>query len=96
MKQDDVINIYELIRRVPGYEDIPFLVQKILYINRDPKSLVQFSLHLKPEVEVEYGERTLYVGQPEKTALTDAHSLQPHREELISDVTLTRKIHVCI
>lgn len=100
MKQDDVINIYKLIGKLPGYEDIPSLVQNILHINPDPKDLVQFSLHLQSDDVAKYGERTLYFGQPEKKdiaqlhmdpALTDPHSLQPHREELISDVTLTRK-----
>lgn len=100
MKQDDVINIYELIGKLPGYEDIPALVQNILHINPDPKSLVQFSLHLQPDAEAKHGKRTLYFGWPEKVDiaqlnmdpdLTDPHSLRPHAEELISDVALRRK-----
>jgi hypothetical protein len=101
MKQDDVINIYKLIGKLPGYEDIPALVQNILHINPDPKSLVQFSLHLLPHDVSKHGERTLCFGQPEERdiaqlhmdpTLADPHSLQSHGEELISDVNLVRKI----
>ncbi|KAJ5726646.1 uncharacterized protein N7483_008003 [Penicillium malachiteum] len=99
MKQDDVINIYELIGKLPGYEDIPTLVQNILHINADPKTLVGFSLHLQPD-NAKHGKRTLSFGQPEgrhiahshmDPALIDPHSLLLHGKELISDVTLKPK-----
>jgi hypothetical protein len=99
MKQDDVINIYKLIGRFPGYEDIPSLVENILHINPDPKSLVKFSLHLLPDAE-EHGRRELYFSQPKDKdiaqlnmdpALTDPHSLQPHKKELISDLAFKLK-----
>ncbi|KAJ6019891.1 hypothetical protein N7522_000599 [Penicillium canescens] len=96
MKQADVINIYELIGKFLGYEDIPTLVQNILHINADLTNLVGFSLELPPD-NAKYGYKRLYFGQPEEKhiaqshmvpALTDPHSLLPHGKEFISDVTL--------
>ena len=100
MKQGDVINIYELIGKLHGYEDIPSLVTNILHINPDPKSLVQFSLRLLPDAE-EHGERELYFCQPKDKnniaqlnmdpALPDPHSLQSHQRERISELTFKPK-----
>ncbi|WVN89333.1 uncharacterized protein L203_104555 [Cryptococcus depauperatus CBS 7841] len=96
MKQADVINIYELIGKFPGYEDIPTLVQNILHINADPLNLVGFSLELPPD-HAKHGHKRLHFGQPEEKhiaqshmvpALTDPHSLLPHGKEFVSDVTL--------
>ncbi|KAK1145638.1 hypothetical protein N8T08_004197 [Aspergillus melleus] len=96
MKQDDVVNIYELIGKLPGYEDIPSLVENILHINPDPKSLVQFSLHMLPYAKEDGSDRDrkeLHFGQPKDEgiaqlnmdpALTDPHSLQPHQKECVS------------
>nr|ODN92888.1 hypothetical protein L204_05060 [Cryptococcus depauperatus CBS 7855] len=96
MKQADIINIYELIGKFPGYEDIPTLVQNILHINADPINLVGFSLEL-PSDDAKHGHKRLYFCEPKEKdiaqshmvpALTDPHSLLPHGKEFISDVTL--------
>lgn len=95
MKQANVINIYELIGKLHGYEDIPTLVENILHINTEPQNLVKFSLELPPAHK--HGNRRLHFGQPEEKAiaqshmdraLADPHSLLPHVREFTSDVAL--------
>ncbi|KAJ5115002.1 hypothetical protein NUU61_000761 [Penicillium alfredii] len=61
MKQDDVVNIYEFMGKLPGYEDIPKLIYNITHLNPEPTSLVQFSLHL--EAGSENGPRVLTFGE---------------------------------
>ncbi|KAI9375559.1 hypothetical protein BJX61DRAFT_549261 [Aspergillus egyptiacus] len=63
MKQDAVVNIYTLIGKIPGYEDIPRLVDNIVHLSADPALLVQFSLHLEAQGH-DSGARTLTFGQP--------------------------------
>ncbi|KAJ6032496.1 hypothetical protein N7540_003228 [Penicillium herquei] len=99
MKQDDVINIYLLIGKLPGYEDIPTLVQNIIHINTTPTNLVSFSLDLVPD-NFKHGERSICFHQPEEKhiahskmdpALTNPHSLLLHGKEFISDIKFERK-----
>ncbi|XHF98121.1 hypothetical protein AWENTII_001692 [Aspergillus wentii] len=80
MKQDDVINMYQLIGKLKGYEDIPQLVDEITHLDPDPLSYIKFSLDLKTYQGI-VTHRRLAFGALQETG----------HEELISNISLSKE-----